>query len=169
LTTRGRAIGARIVEYRSDYLPTVDAVAGYPALGTGLPAANNFNVGIEITWPIFNSFLTSHQVAEMELRRKAIEAQIEDLRQRIILQVETAFLNWQASLLSIGRAERTRAASRRQPDRAEERYVGGLSNVVSRMRNASTPRTPPAYVDALYEFSVAKAAVDRATARSLLR
>src|SRR5260370_23070689 len=103
---QARAMGAKISEYRSDYLPTVNAVAGYSALGTGLPVANNFNVGIEITWPIFNSFLTSHQVAEAELHSKVIDAQIKDLRQRIILQVESAFQNWQTSLLTIDRAER---------------------------------------------------------------
>jgi outer membrane protein len=123
-------MGAQIVEHRSDYLPTVNAVAGYSALGTGLPVANNFNVGIEITWPIFNSFLISHQVAGAELHCKAIDAQIEDLRQRIIVQVETAFQNWQASFLRISRAERTLAASRDGLHLAEKRYAAGLSDVV---------------------------------------
>ncbi len=31
-----RAEGAQIVEYRSDFFPTVHAVAGYNALGAGL-------------------------------------------------------------------------------------------------------------------------------------
>jgi outer membrane protein len=167
---QARAMGAQIAEYRSDYLPTVNAVAGYSALGTGLPAANNFNVGIEITWPIFNSFLTSHQVAEMELRRKAIEAQVEDLRQRIILQVETAFQNWQASLLRIARAEHALAASRVQLDLAEKRYAAGHTDILN-LENAERFYTidGATYVNALYGFSVAKAAVDQATARSLSR
>jgi outer membrane protein TolC len=92
--------------------------------------ANNFNVGIVITWPIFNSFLTSHQVAETELRRKAIDAQIENLRQRIILQVGTAFLDWQASLQRIARADRTRAASRTQLELANRRYASNLGDIV---------------------------------------
>jgi hypothetical protein len=33
-------------------------------LGTGLPAANNFNVGLIVTWPTFNGFATAHQVEE---------------------------------------------------------------------------------------------------------
>jgi outer membrane protein len=170
LQNQARAMGAQIAEYRSDYLPTVNAVAGYSALGTGLPVANNFNVGIEITWPIFNSFLTSHQVAEAELRRKAIDAQIEDLRQRIILQVETAFQNWQASFLRIERAERTLAASRGGLHLAEKRYAAGLSDVVE-LEDAERDYTgdAAAYANALYGFSVAKAAVDQATARSLSR
>jgi outer membrane protein len=170
LENQARAMGAQIVEYRSDYLPTVKAVAGYSALGTGLPVANNFNVGIEISWPIFNSFLTSHQVAEAELRRKAIDAQIEDLRQRITLQVETAFLDWQASFLRIARAERTLAASRGGLHLAEKRYAAGLSDIVE-LEDAERNYTADdaAYANALYGFSVAKAAVDQATARSLSR
>jgi outer membrane protein len=167
---KARAMGAQIVEYRSDYLPTVEAVAGYSALGTGLPVANNFNVGIEITWPIFNGFLTSHQVAETELRRKAIDAQIEDLHQLIILQVESAFQNWQASLLRISRAERALAASRVQLALAEKRYAAGHSDILE-LENAERFYTIDAatYVNALYGFSVARASVDHATARSLSR
>jgi outer membrane protein TolC len=165
---QGRAMGAQIAEYRSDYLPTANAVAGYSALGTGLPAANNFNVGIEISWPIFNSFLTSHQVVETELRRKAIDARIEDLRQHIIPQVATAFQNWQASLVQIARAERARADSRVQLDLAEKRYAAGRGDILE-LENAERFYTIDGarYVNALYGFSVAQAAVDRATARSL--
>ena len=167
---QARAMGAQIAQYRSDYWPTANAVAGYSALGTGLPAANNFNVGIEITWPIFNSFLTSHQVAETELRRKAIEAQVEDLRQRIILQVETAFDDWQTSLLRIARAEHALAASRVQLDLAEKRYAAGHTDILN-VENAERFYTidGATYVNALYGFCIAKAAVDRATARSLER
>jgi outer membrane protein TolC len=167
---QARAMGARIAEYRSDYWPTANAIAGYSALGIGLPAANNFNVGIEITWPIFNSFLTSHQVAETELRRKAIEAQVEDLRQRIILQVQTAFEGWQASLLRIARAEQALAASRVQLDLVEKRYAAGHTDILN-LENAERFYTidGATYIHALYGFCVAKASVDRVTARSLAR
>jgi outer membrane protein len=168
LENQAHAMGAQIGEYRSDYLPTVNAVAGYSALGTGLPVVNNFNVGIEISWPIFNSFLTSHQVAETELRRKAIEAQIENLRQRIILQVGTAFLDWQASLQRIERADRTRAASRTQLELANRRYASNLGDIVDlEFAQRNYTADDAAYVNELYRFSVAKAAVDQATARSL--
>jgi len=170
LENQAHAMGAQIVEYRSDYLPTVNAVAGYSALGTGLPVANNFNVGIVITWPIFNSFLTSHQVAETELRRKAIDAQIETLRQRIILQVGTAFLDWQASLQRIARADRTRAASRTQLELANRRYAANLGDIVDlEFAQRNYTADDAVYVNELYRFSVAKAAVDQATARSLSR
>ncbi|MGH7842220.1 MAG: TolC family protein, partial [Candidatus Binataceae bacterium] len=140
----------------------------YSALGTGLPAANNFNAGILITWPIFNGFLTSHEVAEVKFRQRAVQSQIEDLRQRIVLQVKTAFLDWQASLERINRAERTLAASRAELELAEKRYDAGLADIIE-LEDAQRNYTDDdaAYADSLYGFSIAKAAVDYATGRSL--
>jgi len=168
LRDQAQAMGAQIDEYRSDYFPTVNAVGDYSALGTGLPAVNNFHAGIVITWPIFNSFLTTHQVEEVKFRQKAIQSQIEDLRQRIVLQVKTAFLDWQASLQRIDRAERTLAASRDELDLAGKRYEAGLADIVE-LEDAQRNYTDDdaAYANSLYGFSVAKAAVDYATGRSL--
>jgi outer membrane protein len=168
LQDQARAMGAQITEFKSDYLPTVNAVAGYSAMGTGLPAANNFNVGLVITWPIFNSFLTTNQVAEARYQRHAIEAGIEDLRQRIIMQVHTAFLNWQASLERIERAQKALAASRVQLSLAEKRYQAGLTNIVE-LEDAQRHYTydDATYADALYTYAVDKAAVEEATGEAL--
>jgi outer membrane protein len=165
---QAKAMGARIVQYQSDYYPTANAVAGYSAMGTGTPAANNFNAGIVITWPIFNSFLTSDQIAETRFRQHSILRAIDDLRQEIILQVHTAFLNWQASLQRINHAEKTLAASRAELELAEKRYEAGLTSIIE-LEDAQRSYTADdaAYADALYGFSVTKAAVDRATGRSL--
>ena len=168
LADQARAMGARITQYRSDYLPTVNGVAGYSAMGTGLPAVNNFDVGIVISWPIFNSFLTTHQIAEAQFQQRAIQSQMEDLRQRVLLQVKTAFLDWQASLQRITRAEQTLAASRAELELAEKRYAAGLADIVE-LEDAQRSYTADdaAYANSLYGFSIAKAAVDQATARSL--
>jgi outer membrane protein len=168
LDDQAKAMGARIVQYHSDFFPSVNAVAGYSAIGTGAPAANNFNAGIVITWPIFNSFLTTDQIAETRFRQHAILREIEDLRQEVILQVHTAFLNWQASLQRIMRAEKTLAASRAELELSEKRYEAGLASIIE-LEDAQRNYTfdDAAYADALYGFSVTKAAVDRATGRSL--
>jgi outer membrane protein len=168
LDDQAKAMGAKIVQYRSDYYPTVNAVAGYSAMGTGTPAANNFNAGIVITWPIFNSFLTTDQIAETKFRQHAILREIEDLRQEVVLQVHTAYLNWQASLQRIMRAEKTLAASRAELELSEKRYEAGLTSIIE-LEDAQRSYTydDAAYADALYGFSITKAAVDRATGRSL--
>jgi outer membrane protein TolC len=131
LDDQARAAGAQIVEYRSDYFPTVNAMGGYAGMeSSGFSFANNFNVGVVIAWPIFNSFLTTHQLEESKLRQDAIKDAVEDLRQRIILQVHTAYLNWQASLKRIDRAQKALIASRTELELAEKRYETGLTNIV---------------------------------------
>ncbi len=163
-----RAMGAVIKQYRSDFLPTANAVGGYNAMGTGLPAINNFNVGLVITWPMFNGFLTTHQVEETRLQQEALEHAFDDLRQRVILQVKTAFLDWQASLDRIRRAEAAVAASSVELELAEKRYEAGLTNIVE-LEDAQRHYTEDDanYANALYSYSLAKSQVDRATGQSL--
>ena len=168
LESEAHAMGAKVAEFRSDYLPSVSAVAGYSAMGTGLPAANNFNAGIVITWPIFNSFLTTDQIAEAKFRERAIQDAMEDLRQRIILQVNTAFLNWQTSVQRIERAQKALLASRAELELAEHRYQSGLTNIVE-LEDAERHYTSDdaEYAETLYGYSVAKAAVEQVTGQSL--
>lgn len=168
LQDQANAMGAKITEYRSDYFPTASAVAGYAGMGTGLPAANNFNAGIVITWPIFNSFLTRDQVAEADYTRRSIQAAIEDLRQQVILQVQTAFLNWQSSLKRLQFAANALEASRVELELAQKRYGTGLTDIVE-LEDAQRHYTEDDanYATALYGFAIDKAAVDQATARSL--
>ena len=143
-------------------------MAGYAGMGTGLPAANNFNAGVVITWPIFNSFLTRDQIAEADSTRHSIEAAIEDLRQQIILQVQTAFLNWQDAAQRIQFARRALDASRVELELAQKRYETGLTDIVE-LEDAERHYTEDDanYANALYGFALTKAAVDQATARSL--
>jgi outer membrane protein len=163
-----RAMGAQIKEYRSDYLPTATAMGGYNAMSTGLPAVNNFNVALVITWPMFNGFLTTHQVQETKLQQEALEEGFDDLRQRVILQVKTAFLDWQASLERIRRAEGAVAASSVELELAEKRYEAGLTNIVE-LEDAQRHYTfdDAEYANALYSYSLAKAQVEQSTGRSL--
>ena len=72
LLDEARAAGAEIKQYRSDYLPRVGGVAGYNVRGQDATPGNNFYAGLVVTWPIFNGFLTDHQVAEARLRQDAV-------------------------------------------------------------------------------------------------
>lgn len=170
LEEAARAEGARITEFRSDYFPNMHAVAGYNALGTGLPAANNFDAGVMISWPIFNGFETRHQIEQARLHRDAIRHSIEALRQHVYLEVKSAFLTWQASLDRIRRTELTVAASRARLELANKRYDAGLGNIIE-LTDAERfyIQDDAAYVDALYEYSVAKAVLGRATGELLIR
>jgi outer membrane protein TolC len=159
-----RAAGAEIKQYRSDYLPTFGATAGYNIRGQGATPGNNYYAGLVVTWPLFNGFLTDHEVAEAKLNQDAIRHEIEDLRQRIILQVQRSFLDWQASVDRIHQAEQALEASRVELDLAEKRYETGLGSIIE-LTDAQRQFTSAGaeHVQALAGFSIAKAALDRDT------
>ncbi|MGH7924177.1 MAG: TolC family protein [Candidatus Binatus sp.] len=168
LEAEARAAGAQIQQARSDYFPSVGATAGYSTMGTGSPAANNFNAGLVVTWPIFNGFQTEHQVEEAKATRNAIHYAMEDLQQRVWLDVKTAYLELQTSVERIHQAEATLAASSGQLELADKRYNAGLGNIIE-LTDAERfyIEDDAAYVDALYGYSVAKATLDRVTGASL--
>jgi outer membrane protein TolC len=121
-----------------------------------------------VTWPLFNGFRTEQQVAEAREHRRGAEYAIADLRQRVVEEVNTTFLNWQASIAVIKKAEQTLNASREGLRLAEERYKQGLSSIVE-LDDAQRRLTEDsaAYVTALYDYSAARAAVQRASGESL--
>ena len=168
LEDQARAAGARVREYRSDLFPTANAVAGYNLIGTGLPGSNNYNIGLVISWPIFNGLLTTHQIEEARLRRTAVEHSIADLRQRIMLEVTTAFLDWQNAHQEIHEASVTLDASRVELALAAKRYTAGLGNIIE-LTDAERDfiQDKAAYVNTLYAFAVARAGLERAAGQSL--
>jgi outer membrane protein len=168
LKAQANAAGARIAEVHSDFFPSAQAVAGYSTMGTGLPAANNVNAGVLITWPIFNGFLTTHQLDEAKAQQNSINYAIKDLQQRIWLEVKSAYLQLKTSIDQIHQAEDTLAASSGQLELAEKRYNAGLGNIIE-LTDAErfSVQDEAAYVDALYTYSVTKASLDHATGASL--
>jgi len=168
LEDQARAAGAKVREYRSDLFPTVNAAAGYNVVGSGLPGANNYNIGLLISWPIFNGMLTTHQIEEARLRREAVEHSIADMRQRIMLEVRTAFLDWQNAHQEIHEAFVTLDASRVELALAQKRYAAGLGNIIE-LTDAERDfiQDKASYVNTLYAFAVAKAGLERADGQSL--
>jgi outer membrane protein len=168
IEANARAAGAQVAEVRSDFFPTVQATAGYSAMGTGLPAANNLNAGIVVTWPIFNGFLTEHQLAESKARQNVIRYALADLESRVWLEVKSSYLELENALQQIHQAEETLASSSGQLELADKRYNAGLGNIIE-LTDAERfyIQDDAAYVDTLYAYSVAKAKLDRATGASL--
>jgi outer membrane protein TolC len=84
------------------------------------------------------------------------------------VKIKTAFLNWQSSVKQIQRAQGALAASQVELALAGKRYDAGLSNIVE-LEDAQRHYTfdDAEYANALYNYSLTKAAVDHATWRLL--
>jgi outer membrane protein TolC len=168
LLDEARAVGAQIQQYRSDYLPSVGAAAGYSVRGQDETPGNNYYAGVIITWPLFNGFRTDHDTAEARLRQQAVEHGIQDLRQRVVSQVKRSFLDWQASVERVHQAEKALETSRVELQLANQRYATGLGSIIE-LTDAQQRFTEDEaqHVKALARFSTAKAALDRDSAEAV--
>lgn len=164
LVEEARAAGAQVDEYRSDYLPRFGAVAGVNARGQENEPAGNYYAGIVVSWPIFNGFATDHEVAEAKLHQDAISHSIDDLRQRIAVQVKRDRLDWSAAIDRVAKSEKAVAATHLQLHLADERYTNGLGSIIE-LTDAERQDTQAAadLIRARLDLALAKAALDRST------
>jgi outer membrane protein TolC len=162
-----------VTNARAGYKPSLQAFGGYH-LSSQTQARNpgdpNYGalVGAQVSWQVFDGFLTKGQVDEaVALRKKAIEARDETTR-RVELQVR-------ASWSDLRTAKAVLDAQAKNVDRAEQalklaqiRYNEGAGTQID-VLNSQTSLTQArgSYVAALRDYSVAYAGLLRATGRDL--
>jgi outer membrane protein TolC len=128
----------------ASYARTESTVDEYPETTTN---ANSWHVGVALTFPLFNGFLTSHQVAEAKSSLYAVKANEEALRQQILLDIRQAYLNLHAAEASMATA----------------RYAAGVGGPIEVSDAFTTYVTAQAtYTGALYNYKIAQANIEKA-------
>jgi outer membrane protein TolC len=162
-----------IITAKAGAKPSVQAFAGYEL--TSRAATRNAGdyvngglAGVQMSWPIFDGFLTKGRVDEAKARRgKAAEAKAETIRV-IELQVRSSWSDLRtAQSVLTAQAENIKKAVR-SLELATDRYKVGAGTQID-VLNAQTALTDArgSYVDALRNYSVARATLIRATGADL--
>ena len=175
LKTQVKLSEENIITARAGNKPGVQAFAGYDVTsrmrtrnaGDSLDGAV---AGVQMSWPLFDGFLTQGRVAEARANRGLRQAQLEEQRRLVSLQVRTAWsdiLSAKATVDSqkenIGRAERTLQLAR-------ERYLAGTGIQVDILSaQTALTQTRGNYVQALRDYSVAYSRLLRATGEDVQR
>jgi outer membrane protein len=116
---------------KGGYGPTLAANAGYSQTGTALDELGPaWNLGIALTWPIFQGGLTRAQVREAEANADVTDAQIDAQKLQIKLDVQQASLTLRAAKASQTAAEDVLANARERLRLAEGRYESGVGSVI---------------------------------------
>jgi outer membrane protein len=149
---------------QKNYLPNVTGNASYSWYGTSFPLGDGWNLGLNLSIPIFEGFLTKYQVAEAQANRDTAAATERSLRQEIFLQVEQGYLAFKEAEERIVTAELTARQAKENYDLAQGRYQAGVgspievSDALVAYRNAEIT-----YVNALYDQKIAQAQIQRVT------
>jgi outer membrane protein TolC len=149
---------------KKDYFPVLTGNAAYNRASTteSFLKEEGWNAGVTVTFPIFSGFLTRHQVAESTALFNAAKANFDVLRQNIILEVQQAALNLRAAADRIPTAGLAAQQAAENLEIANGRYAAGVGNpieVTDAQVTYSNAKT--AYTQALYDYNVAAANLDK--------
>ena len=147
-----------------NYLPNLTGNASYSWYGTGFPLGDGWNLGLNLSIPIFEGFLTKYQVAEAQANLDTAASTERSLRQDIVLQVQQAYLAFKEAEERIVTTELTARQAKENYELAQGRYQAGVGSAIEVSDALVTYRNAEiAYVNALYDRKIAQAQIQRVT------
>ncbi len=150
------------------YLPMLSGSASYNWNGIGTVGGNSYpgqgwNAGLALSLPIFSGFLTANQVKEAKANLNAAKANEDLIRQKIILDVEQAFIKIREAEETIPVAKLTVKQAAENLELANGRYQAGVGNLIEVAdAQLSYINARTSYIQALYNHKAARASLEKA-------
>jgi outer membrane protein len=113
--------------------PTIEALGtmgGAPVRSDQITSSWYGAIGVNVNIPVFNGFLYSARAKEADLRAKAVEQQVLQLRQNIARDVRTSVLQARSNFQRIAVTQELLDQANSAFDLAQTRYKFGLSSIV---------------------------------------
>lgn len=145
---------------RSSYYPTISASAGYSLNSAELGKISNnkiYSWGLNFSLPLFNGFQTSTNVQEKQLALRNAEAQADQARRQVQVDVKKAMLNYQATLKQIDVTQKNMTSASEDRRIAQEKYnlgSGTLLDLLTAVANYTQAQSNR--VNAIYDYLLAK-------------
>jgi outer membrane protein len=162
-----RAQRLSISSIRGQYAPSIAAVGGLVEGGDAVDRQNwNAQVGISLTWFLYQGGYTDASVREAEARIRNLKAQVDSQRQQIRLQVEQVRLAVAAAKASQVGAREAQANAKARLQLAEGRYRTGIGNIIE-LSDAQVALTAAStqVVSADFQLATARAQLIQALGR----
>ena len=116
---------------QGNYWPALSATAGFTQGGSSLANLGwNANVGLALSWGIYQGGLTRAQVAEAEANVANEVAQLDLLRQQLRSDVDAARLAVRAAKASLSATQEALANAKERLRLAEQRYAVGVGSAI---------------------------------------
>jgi outer membrane protein len=163
LLAQQKAAAERVSSLRKQYLPSVSGNAQYSWTGREYPLQEGWFWGVTLSVPIFDDILTAAQVGEAQADLRNLEAQQENLRQQILLEVRQSYLDLREAEESIRVSEQALIQAQENLALAEGRYSAGVGNIIE-LTDAQVLLTSARAnnIQALYTYKTAVSALEKA-------
>jgi outer membrane protein len=129
---------------------------------------NPYSLGAQLSFPIFNGFVREQRVQEAVVSRNDAEFRTRALELQLTADVTAAYRSLGAQRQTVALQERSAATSREALQLAQERYrVGAGTFIDVAQARDEFARAQTDYVNAVYEYHRAFAALENAVGRPL--
>ena len=154
--------GSALTDQRAQSIRDANSV--FPFDFTGQP----FQARLTLSLPIFTGFGRSLRLAEARAAQKDADESVRAQGLQVRANVHARYLGLETAYRTIGLQERSRAAAREQLRLAQDRYRVGIGTALE-VTDAQTAvqRAEGDYVNAVYEYHRAIAALEAAVGRPL--
>jgi outer membrane protein len=113
------------------YGPTLSALGGVSETGVALDTlGTNWNVGVNLNWPLFQGGLTTGQSREARANLDAATAQIASEQLAVRVEIEQAALAIRSAKVVISAAKDAAINARERLRLAEGRYEAGVGSII---------------------------------------
>lgn len=145
-------------------LPSVEVNADYGAIGQTLSGAHaTYTLGAAVRVPVLQGGKVYGKTLKADAELEEARARAEDLRSRIDFEVRTSALDLDAAGKRVEVTRSAVALAGKQIEQARDRFAAGVaSNVDVVQAQQSVADAQESYIEALYDQSVARAAMARA-------
>lgn len=164
LTLQAEAARQQAGSIRKERLPTVGVLADYGlSQRNGRKFLPTYDLGVQLSVPIFDGFRREGRVAEEESVAHDLENRARDLRAQVEAEVRTAVLNLASSTEAVAAARERLGLADQEVSQARERFqagVAGNADVITAALGLNSARTQ--LVDALTSYQASRVALARA-------
>jgi outer membrane protein len=164
-----------VVNAKSGYKPSVQIFAGYGAKSSQFSSdltdeLHGWEAGAQLSWNVFDGFLTKGRVQEAEALRAKTQEEIADVMRRVELEVRTAYSAFAEAQEVLRSQEKVQESAVEALRLANARAGAGTATQLD-VLNAQTALTEArtTQVQALHAYAVARARLERAVGQPVSR
>lgn len=152
---------------KAGYRPNVAAVAQGGFSGEGNFTADhtreNWSIGIQMSWNIFDGGITSAQVEQAKARERIAESQARQQLETIELEVHTAYIHMTTAERNIATTAEAVAKAEEEFAIAQIRYIEGVDTNLNVMNaQEKVVETRNNFYSALYDYNTSRAELEKA-------
>ncbi len=148
---------------KKGYFPVLSGNAAYGYTGDDLAMDKAWNVGVTLTFPLFTGQSTQYQVQEARANLDVLRANEDTLKQKVSLEVESAYLSMKEAELRIAAGKTIVRQAEENVELARGRYTSGVGSYIE-ITDAmiSLNNAKMTYITALSDYSVTQASLQKA-------